>query len=83
MLKNKDNYEILINDGIKKARIGKLDEAKSIFLNAIEHSLVSATVIHGSSTTHFIPSPLTQKDFLTLLIKEETVFFELIPPKIG
>ena len=36
MLKNKDNYEILINDGIKKARIGKLDEAKSIFLNAIE-----------------------------------------------
>ena len=36
MLKNKDNYEILINDGIEKARIGKFDEAKSLFLNAIE-----------------------------------------------
>ena len=36
MSKNKDNYEILINDGIKNARIGKLDEAKSSFLNAIE-----------------------------------------------
>ena len=31
MLKNKDNYEILINDGIKNARIGKLDEAKLLF----------------------------------------------------
>ena len=36
MLKNKDNYEILINDGIEKARIGKFDEAKSLFLNAID-----------------------------------------------
>ena len=36
MLKNKHNYEALINDGIKNARIGKLDNAKSLFLNAIE-----------------------------------------------
>ncbi len=36
MLKNKDNYEALINDGIKNASIGKLDKAKSSFLNAIE-----------------------------------------------
>ena len=36
MSKNKDNYEALINDGIKNAKKGKLDEAKSYFLNAIE-----------------------------------------------
>ena len=36
MSKNKGNYEALINDGIKNARIGKLDEAKSSFINAIE-----------------------------------------------
>ncbi len=36
MLKNNHNYEALINDGIKNARIGKLDNAKSLFLNAIE-----------------------------------------------
>ncbi len=36
MSKNKDNYEALINEGIKNARIGKLDEAKSSFINAIE-----------------------------------------------
>ena len=36
MLKNKDNYEALIQDGIKNAKIGKLDSAKSSFLNAIE-----------------------------------------------
>jgi len=36
MSKNKDNYEVLINDGIKNAKKGKLDEAQSSFLNAIE-----------------------------------------------
>ena len=36
MSKNKDNYDALINDGIKNAKNGKLDEAKSSFLNAIE-----------------------------------------------
>ena len=36
MSKNKDNYDALINDGIKNAKKGKLDEAKSFFLNAIE-----------------------------------------------
>ena len=36
MSKNKDNYDALINDGIKNAKKGKLDEAKSSFLNAIE-----------------------------------------------
>ena len=36
MLKNKDNYDALINDGIKNAKKGKLDEAKLSFLNAIE-----------------------------------------------
>ncbi len=36
MSKNNDNYEALIHDGIKKARKGKLDEAKLSFLNAIE-----------------------------------------------
>ena len=36
MLKNKNNYEALINGGINNARIGKLDKAKSLFLNAIE-----------------------------------------------
>ena len=33
MSKNKDNYEALINDGIKNAKKGKLDEAKLSFLN--------------------------------------------------
>ena len=32
MSKNKDKYEALINHGIKNARIGKFDEAKSLFL---------------------------------------------------
>ena len=32
MLKNKDNHEVLINDGIKKARIGNFDETNSLFL---------------------------------------------------
>ena len=36
MSKNKDNYDALINDGIKNAKKGKLDDAKSSFLNAIE-----------------------------------------------
>ncbi len=36
MLKNKDNHEVLINDGIKKARIGNFDETNSLFFNSIE-----------------------------------------------
>ena len=36
MLKNKHNYQELINDGIKNVRIGEIDKAKSLFLNAIE-----------------------------------------------
>ncbi len=36
MLKNRYNYEGLINEGINYARAGKLAEAKSSFLNAIK-----------------------------------------------
>ena len=36
MSKNRDKYEALINHGIKNARIGNFDEAKSSFIDAIE-----------------------------------------------
>ena len=54
-----------------------------IFLNAIEHSLVSATVTHGSSATHLIPRPLIQKEVLIISTREVILSFELMPPKIG
>ena len=54
-----------------------------IFLYAIEHSLVSATVTHGSSETHLIPRPLIQKESLMFSIREVIRCLELMPPKIG
>ncbi len=36
MLKNRDNYQALMNDGIKNAKMGNFDEAKSSFINAIK-----------------------------------------------
>ena len=54
-----------------------------MFLNAIEHSQVSATVTQGSSATHLIPIPGIQKISVILFKSLSKLSFELAPDKIG
>ena len=54
MLKNRDNYEAFIDDGIKNARMGKLDEAKSSFLTAIELNSNNSKAYINLSNIHVL-----------------------------
>ena len=60
-------------------------KGKDVFVDTANsvHSLVSATVTHGSSATHLIPRPLIQKEVLIISTREVILSFELMPPKIG
>ena len=65
MLKNRDNYEALINNGIKNAREGKLDEAKSSFLKAVELNSINNTAYINLSNIYLLKNEFNKS--ITLL----------------
>ncbi len=74
MLKNKHNYEALINDGIKNARIGKLDKAKSLFLKAIELNSKNNKAYINLSNIYVLQNELNKS--ITLLLNYLKNFFD-------
>ena len=74
MLENKHNYEALIGDGIKNAKIGKLDEAKSSFLNAIKLNIDNNKAYINLSNIYILQNEFTKS--IKLLIDYLKVKFD-------
>ncbi len=75
MLKNKDNYQVLINNGIKNAKKGKLDEARLSFLNAIELNSTNNKAYINLSNIYLLQNEFNKS--ITLLINYlENIFDE-------
>ena len=75
MLKNKDNYQVLINNGIKNAKKGKLDEARLSFLNAIELNSSNNKAYINLSNIYLLQNEFNKS--ITLLINYlENIFDE-------